>query len=189
MTTSYTVPDDPKMLRETLCVAQGLVLRAPDDGRKREHGDRLQRLINECDRHRSIGTDGKHGDRHTITCGCDDMPDRYRPTQITPAIQRTSQTLWEELAPFMAADLEAVAVARRVLAAALDVEEMARVLDLHASFKASSEIQDPNTPWYWECDGCDARLVRGGTYGRADVIAALATHQATELSTVILGAL
>lgn len=74
MTTSYTVPDDPKMLRETLCVAAGVIGRAPDDGRKREHVDRLQRLINECDRHRPTGPNGKHGDRHTPTCGCEDVP-------------------------------------------------------------------------------------------------------------------
>lgn len=60
--------------------------------------------------------------------------------------------------------------------------EVARVLNLHASFKASAEIQDPNTPWYWECDGCDTRLVLSGTYGRPEVIAALAAHQAAMLA-------
>lgn len=75
MTTSYTVPDDPKMLRETLCVAQAAVGRnvsAVD--RRGEHIARLGRLIAECDRHRPIGVDGKHSDRHTATCGCDDVP-------------------------------------------------------------------------------------------------------------------
>lgn len=60
--------------------------------------------------------------------------------------------------------------------------EVARVLNLHASFKASAEIQDPNTPWYWECDGCDARLALSGTYGRPEVVAALAKHQAAALA-------
>lgn len=60
--------------------------------------------------------------------------------------------------------------------------EVARVLNLHASFKASAEIQDPNTPWYWECDGCDARLALSGTYGRPEVVAALAKHQAAMLA-------
>jgi hypothetical protein len=64
--------EDPKMLRETLCLAQALVSRAPDEGRNAEHAKRLQRLIDECDRHRPLGPNGKHGDRHTPTCGCED---------------------------------------------------------------------------------------------------------------------
>lgn len=66
------VPDGPKMLRETLCVAQARIGDSPyDEGRKLEHIYRLQRLIAECDRHRPLGPDGKHGNRHTRTCGCD----------------------------------------------------------------------------------------------------------------------
>lgn len=65
-------PDGPKMLRETLCVAQSAIGHTyPLDPRKWEHIDRLQRLIDECDRHRPIGPNGKHGNRHTPTCGCD----------------------------------------------------------------------------------------------------------------------
>ncbi len=72
--TAYEVPDLPKMLRETLCVAQQRILSDPHNTRRAEHSDRLQRLINECDRHRPLGSDGKHGDRHTPTCGCEDNP-------------------------------------------------------------------------------------------------------------------
>ena len=73
--TSYEVPDGPKMLRETLCVAQARIGNSPlDEGRRREHIERLQRLIDACDVHRPLGPDGKHGDRHTPTCGCDDVP-------------------------------------------------------------------------------------------------------------------
>ena len=72
MTTSYEIPDGPKMLRESLCVAQTAVGNySLDMGRRREHVERLQRLIDECDRHRPLGQDGKHGDRHTDTCGCE----------------------------------------------------------------------------------------------------------------------
>jgi len=61
------------MLRETLCVAQSRIGNSAfDANRKEEHINRLQRLIDECDRHRPLGPDGKHGDRHTKTCGCDD---------------------------------------------------------------------------------------------------------------------
>jgi hypothetical protein len=70
--TVLSVPDSSKMLRETLCSAQAAIGARPfDEHRKRADLDRLQRLINECDRHRPLGVDGKHGDRHTPTCGCD----------------------------------------------------------------------------------------------------------------------
>ena len=64
----------PKMLRETLCVAQGEVMRNVSEmNRRSEHALRLQRLIEICDEHRPLGPDGKHGtDRCTSTCGCDD---------------------------------------------------------------------------------------------------------------------
>lgn len=67
--TSYEVSDDPKMLRETLCIAQSVLLSLPFS---RDHVYRLQRLIDECDRHRPLGSDGKHGNLHTDTCGCTD---------------------------------------------------------------------------------------------------------------------
>jgi hypothetical protein len=66
-------PDGVKMLRETLCVAQSRILNSPvDAGDRLGHSRRLGWLINECDRHRPLGPDGKHGDRHTETCGCED---------------------------------------------------------------------------------------------------------------------
>lgn len=68
--THYALGDSPKMLRETLSVAQFLFSES-NDLRRIEHIKRLQRLINECDRHRPIGPDGKHGERHTPTCGCE----------------------------------------------------------------------------------------------------------------------
>lgn len=68
MSTLHTT-DTLKMLRETLCVAQlGLAL---NDPRYNEHSGRIQRLIRDIDRQRPLGPDGKHGDRHTATCGCD----------------------------------------------------------------------------------------------------------------------
>lgn len=68
--TTLIVQDSIKMLRETFCQAQQLVL-ASSDPRAREHSDRLQRLIDDCDRQRPLGPGGKHDDRHTPTCGCD----------------------------------------------------------------------------------------------------------------------
>ena len=70
---SYEVHDGPKMLRETLCVAASRIPRVADS-RNAEHLARLQRLIDACDVLRPLGPDGKHGDRHTATCGCEDLP-------------------------------------------------------------------------------------------------------------------
>lgn len=61
--------DSLKMLRETLCVAQQAV------GGRHDHSDRIQRMINDIDRQRPLGPNGKHGDRHTLTCGCELDPD------------------------------------------------------------------------------------------------------------------
>lgn len=55
----------PKMLRERLCQQQTF---APDDITRDEIGG----LIALLDLHRPIGPDGKHGKRHTPTCGCED---------------------------------------------------------------------------------------------------------------------
>ena len=66
---SYDVPDGPK----TLCLAQ-TAIGALSGETGRHHIDRLQRLIDACDAHRPLGPDGKHGDLHTETCGCEDAP-------------------------------------------------------------------------------------------------------------------
>lgn len=70
--TAYIVSDSPKMLRETLCVAQSLIGNSPLDAERKEvHMDCLQRLINECDKHRPLGSNGQHRNLHTATCGCE----------------------------------------------------------------------------------------------------------------------
>lgn len=66
----------PKMTREALCLAQATLadrIRAGVDvDRARYAGDRIQSLIDQIDVHRPLGPDGKHGSRHTATCGCED---------------------------------------------------------------------------------------------------------------------
>jgi hypothetical protein len=65
----------PKALRETLCIAQARIAAAGvDKDRQGRDIANLQALIDECDRHRPLGPDGKHGDLHTPTCGCEDAP-------------------------------------------------------------------------------------------------------------------
>lgn len=54
----------PKYLREVLCAQQ---TNAPDEFTRAEIG----RLIRLMDLHRPIASDGKHGNLHTPTCGCD----------------------------------------------------------------------------------------------------------------------
>ena len=78
--TTLHVPDGPKMLRETLCVAQAAIARAHLDDRDNQHVRRIQALIDECDRLRPLGPDGTHGNLHTPECGCDDKrPDPWAP--------------------------------------------------------------------------------------------------------------
>jgi len=62
----------PKSLRETLCIAQTrIVASGIDKDRQGRDVAVLQLLIDECDRHRPLGQDGKHRDLHTATCGCE----------------------------------------------------------------------------------------------------------------------
>jgi len=64
-----------KHLRETMCVAQGAVLREGHPGAWL-HADRISSIIDVCDQHRPLGPDGKHGTRRcTPTCGCIDKRD------------------------------------------------------------------------------------------------------------------
>lgn len=63
----YLFEEEPKMLRETLVVAQAAI---GNSVREREHRARLGRLIAECDRKRPLGRNGKHGNLHTPECGC-----------------------------------------------------------------------------------------------------------------------
>lgn len=69
--------DTLKMLRETLCRAQAAIHAENEKYApwETDPGDlaRFQRLIDEIDRQRPLGQDGEHGDRHTPTCGCDDV--------------------------------------------------------------------------------------------------------------------
>lgn len=55
----------PKTIRELLCEQQTW---APDDITRNE----MDEMIAVLDWHRPLGRDGKHGDRHTPTCGCED---------------------------------------------------------------------------------------------------------------------
>jgi hypothetical protein len=72
---SFNVPNDVKGLREALCSAQSLATLLSSNVSITHYLEHLQQLINECDRHRPLGPDGKHGKRHTSTCGCSDVDD------------------------------------------------------------------------------------------------------------------
>jgi len=64
--------DNIKMLRESLCRGQdALTINWSEDCSR--HSARIQQLIDQLDILRPLGPDGKHGDRHTPYCGCDDQ--------------------------------------------------------------------------------------------------------------------
>ena len=74
----------PKMTREALCVAQSALA---ERARQGMDADRVPtfiayigELIAEIDKHRPLGTGGKHGNLHTPTCGC---PGHDAPWTIT----------------------------------------------------------------------------------------------------------
>jgi hypothetical protein len=66
---------DPKGTREALCAAQSALnehARRGMDIRQVPIWTRdIQDLINEIDKLRPLGSDGKHGERHTAYCGCE----------------------------------------------------------------------------------------------------------------------
>lgn len=67
-------PDSLKMIRESLCVAQTAMYYADrlNTAQIRQSDyDRITRLIEDIDRQRPLGSNGKHGKLHTETCGCD----------------------------------------------------------------------------------------------------------------------
>lgn len=80
---TYAVPVSPKMLLETLCVTQHALHQLEQarpgynaGGTIETHLERVQALMDECDRKRPTGRGGKHDDLHTDECGC--TPERSR---------------------------------------------------------------------------------------------------------------
>lgn len=71
ITSSHTL----KMVREALCFMRSEADGDPvPTGSQVEMYDRiLQDLIADIDRQRPLGPDGKHGDRHTALCQCEDV--------------------------------------------------------------------------------------------------------------------
>lgn len=59
-----------KMLREHLCADQARWQNEWPEGIK----SAVDVMIDMIDRHRPLASNGKHGDLHTSTCGCEDKP-------------------------------------------------------------------------------------------------------------------
>jgi hypothetical protein len=80
---TYVIPVSPKMLRETLCVAEHALAELDRQrpgynagGTIDVHQRRIRHLLDECDRKRPTGSGGKHDSLHTAECGC--TPERTR---------------------------------------------------------------------------------------------------------------
>lgn len=120
------IPGGPKMLRETLCAAQTAIAAHTSGWRAHDaaqHVARLSTLISALDALRPLGPDGKHDDRHTPWCGCDDAPNvaADREPLLEPAARavRTTREFQAGAAfgiPSGAVDSVAWAAARAVLA-------------------------------------------------------------------------
>lgn len=65
---------DLKTMREILCTAQNALARnGMDNSLSTAQQTTLQVVIEEIDILRPLGPDGKHGDNHTLWCGCDEI--------------------------------------------------------------------------------------------------------------------
>ncbi|GAW54717.1 hypothetical protein [Nocardioides sp. PD653] len=78
---TYALPLPPKTLLETLCVVESALHALERErpgfnagGTIESHLERIRLVMDECERMRPTGPDGKHGDRHTPECGCTDKP-------------------------------------------------------------------------------------------------------------------
>ena len=59
------------MKREALSYAECALLNFYPAGSQRDsYAKIIAEMIQECDQKRPLGTDGKHGDLHTLECGC-----------------------------------------------------------------------------------------------------------------------
>lgn len=69
---TLVLTDSLKATREALCLAQtALGTEGYGGWRYQASSELIQRVINEIDRQRPLGPDGKHGELHTETCGCE----------------------------------------------------------------------------------------------------------------------
>jgi hypothetical protein len=59
-----------KGLREDLCLVQSALVYYPS-GDQSSRIQRMQKILDQLDIMRPIGSDGKHGNRHTVNCGCE----------------------------------------------------------------------------------------------------------------------
>ncbi len=73
----YIVAISPKMLKETLSVVEHAMQKLARDrpgynagGDISTHLSRIGLLLDEYNKMRPTGRDGRHGDRHTSVCGC-----------------------------------------------------------------------------------------------------------------------
>jgi hypothetical protein len=80
-----------KGLREDLCVAQSGIGQGRTYGRFNNQAEvdgrikRIQAILDQIDVMRPLGSDGRHGDRHTEFCGCAEQLDAYRNWRRIPA--------------------------------------------------------------------------------------------------------
>ncbi|CCW14625.1 hypothetical protein [Rhodococcus aetherivorans] len=75
MRTELHTDDHLKTIHEALCVAQTAIGNFPEQPTNwPPYIQVLQNLINDIERQRPIGSNGKHGNLHTPNCQCEDKP-------------------------------------------------------------------------------------------------------------------
>lgn len=137
--------DSLKMIRETLSAVQngaaGLT--------RYEHAARIGRIIAEIDRQRPLGPNGKHGNLHTPTCGCD-VGQSPAPTDPVVA-EQSALAEWDVAA--MVAGLRAAADSPRDQVA-ITRQRLVEAADALEAASSCAEPQDDDEPcgdelWSW----------------------------------------
>lgn len=74
---TYVLPLTPKTLMETMCVVESALHALERErpgfnagGSIQSHLERIRLVMDECERKRPTGSNGKHGNLHTPECGC-----------------------------------------------------------------------------------------------------------------------
>lgn len=67
---NYKIDYTPKALHEAFCYAQTYL---PTTEQGMYYRCVLQELIDLMEQHRPLGPNGKHGNLHTESCGCEDI--------------------------------------------------------------------------------------------------------------------
>jgi hypothetical protein len=155
--TNISTPDTLKMVREAICVAQTWLSGVHDTGQAQRASQTLGRLIEDIDRQRPLGPDGKHDDRHTATCGCEDG-------QLLPEVgagvrMARLMAAFEYLAEAVTDGRNSTALRNRLAVCRAALEHGVQVVAYVKAGRCYRCGLRPPEPGYFTCEPCNVREV------------------------------